>query len=73
MLDRATITPVVFKTWAALTACIDADGKLTHVQPVGADPKAFSADATEIFGVGASLLAGSEIYRLGGGVGPVGR
>ena len=70
MLDRATVEPVVLKTWAALVACLQPDGKLTHVQPVGADPKAFPEDSTEIYGVGALLLAGSEIYRLGGGVIP---
>jgi len=73
MLDRATVEPVVLKTWAALVACLQPDGKLTHVQPVGADPKAFPEDSTEIYGVGALLLAGSEIYRLGGGAVPAAR
>jgi hypothetical protein len=71
LLERATVEPVVLKTWAALVACLQSDGKLTHVQPVGADPKAFPEDSTEIYGVGALLLAGSEIYRLGGGEVPV--
>ena len=52
------------KAWAALVACVAPDGKLTHVQPIGADPKKFDADATEAYGVGAFLLAGSEVYRL---------
>ena len=43
---------------------MDADGKLTHVQPIGADPKHFDADSTEPYGVGAFLLAGSEVYRM---------
>ena len=64
LLDREKYEPAVRKAWAALVACVDADGKLTHVQPVGADPKKFAADATEVYGVGAFLLAGSEIYRL---------
>ena len=71
LLERATVEPVVLKTWAALVACLQSDGKLTHVQPVGADPKAFPEDSTEIYGVGALLLAGSEIYLLGGGAVPV--
>jgi uncharacterized protein DUF4861 len=37
---------------------------LTHVQPIGADPKNFAADSTETYGVGAFLLAGSEVYRM---------
>ena len=66
LLDRAAYEPAARKAWAALTACVQADGKLTHVQPVGADPKAFAEDATEVYGTGAFLLAGSEIYRLAG-------
>jgi hypothetical protein len=37
------------------------------VQPIGADPKNFPEDSTEVYGVGAFLLAGSEIYRFAGG------
>ena len=65
LLDRAQFEPAVHKAWAALVGCVNAEGKLTHVQPVGADPKKFKEDATEVYGVGAFLLAGSEIYRMG--------
>ena len=64
LLERARYGPAVSKAWAALVTCVDANGKLTHVQPIGADPKKFSEDATEVYGVGAFLLAGSEVYRL---------
>ena len=64
LLDRMTFEPVVSKAWAALVACVEADGKLTHVQPIGADPKKFAEDSTEVYGVGSFLLAGSEVYRL---------
>ena len=64
LLDRAKFEPAVRQAWAALVACVDADGKLTHVQPIGADPRKFGEDATEVYGVGAFLLAGSELYRL---------
>ena len=64
LLDRATYEPAVKKAWAALVECVDANGKLTHVQPIGADPKKFAPESTEIYGVGAFLLAGSELYRL---------
>ncbi len=70
LLDRATYQPVALKAWAALTSCVQVDGKLVHVQPVGADPKKFNENATEPYGVGAFLLAGSEVYRLGGGAVP---
>ena len=64
LLDRAAFQPAVEKAWNALNGCVEADGKLKGVQPVGADPKTFPETSTDIFGVGAYLLAGSEVYRL---------
>ncbi|MGH7990129.1 MAG: glycoside hydrolase family 88 protein, partial [Limisphaerales bacterium] len=64
LLDRAAYEPAVQKAWTALVGCVDARGKLTHAQPVGADPKKFNPDSTEIYAVGAFLLAGSEVYRM---------
>jgi hypothetical protein len=64
LLDRAQFEPAVRKAWAALVGCVAEDGKLTHVQPVGADPKKFAEDSTEVYGTGAFLLAGSEVYRM---------
>lgn len=65
-IARAVGLPALLKGWAALNTCVLPDGKLIHVQPIGADPKKFDENATEPYGVGAFLLAGSEIYRLGG-------
>ncbi len=64
LLDAATYKPAVLKAWAGLVSCVDAEGKLTHVQPIGADPKKFPDESTEVYGVGAFLLAGSEVLRL---------
>lgn len=64
LLDRASYGPAVRKAWSPLVACVQPDGKLTHVQPIGADPKSFEDTTTEVYGVGAFLLAGNEIYRL---------
>ncbi len=64
VLDRAQYAPAVRRAWAALVSCVNPDGKLTHVQPVGATPVAFDAGSSEPFGVGAFLLAGSEVRRL---------
>ena len=64
LLDRAQFEPAVRKAWVALVACVAADGKLTHVQPIGADPKKFAEESTEVYGVGAFLLAGSEVYKM---------
>jgi len=64
LLDRARFEPAVCKAWAALVGCVDADGKLTHVQPIGGAPTKFAPDSTRPYGVGAFLLAGSEVYRM---------
>lgn len=64
LLDRATFEPVVRKAWSALAASVQPDGKLTHVQPIGKAPDGFPDDSTEVYGVGAFLMAGSEVFRM---------
>jgi hypothetical protein len=60
--------PGRYEPWCASVAGAggmrDEEGKLEHVQPIGADPKKFDPTHTDVYGVGAFLLAGSEIYRL---------
>jgi hypothetical protein len=65
LLPAERYGPSVRRAWLALAASVKPDGKLTHVQPIGKDPKAFDDDFTDIYGVGAMLLAGSEVYRMG--------
>ena len=67
LLARTTYEPVVRKAWSALVECVTPDGKLEHVQPIGADPKKFLPTDTEVYGTGAFLLAGRELYQLAGG------
>lgn len=64
LLDRGKYLPAVQKAWAGLIRAVHPDGKLGWVQPIGASPKTVTRDMTEVYGVGAFLLAGSEIYRL---------
>jgi rhamnogalacturonyl hydrolase YesR len=64
LLDAKAYKPAVQKAWTALVANVQADGKLTHVQPIGLAPKVFDDNATEVYGVGGFLLAGSEVYRM---------
>lgn len=56
--------PVVKKAWAGLLSHIYQDGRLGCIQPIGAAPGAYTADSSYVYGVGAFLLAGSEIYKL---------
>jgi len=65
LLPKERFGPAVQRAWAALSSAVQADGKLTHVQPVGADPRHFDPASTDVFAVGAFLMAGSEIYRMG--------
>ncbi len=74
LLDRTKFEPAVRKAWAALVDCVAANGKLMHVQPVGGAPTKFAPDSTKPYGVGAFLLAGSEVYRMAvlyGAPGPI--
>lgn len=64
LLDKDTFLPVVTKGWQALVDAVEPDGKLGYVQPIGADPKKVTRDMTEVYGVGAFLLAGNQIYRM---------
>ncbi len=64
LLDAAPYEPAVRRGWQALVGCATPEGKLEHVQPVGADPKKFDPTHNDVFGTGAFLLAGGELYRL---------
>ena len=64
LLDRATFEPLTRRAWAALVECVTPEGRLEHVQPIGADPRKFDPTHSDVYGVGAFLLAGSEMYRL---------
>lgn len=64
LLDRAQMMPVIDKGWQALVNAVEKDGKLGYVQPIGADPKKVTREMTEVYGVGAFLLAGRQIYEM---------
>ncbi len=63
ILDRAAYWPAVKKAWAGMLQHVYADGRLGCIQPVGAAPGAFTETSSYVYGVGAYLLVGSEIYR----------
>jgi rhamnogalacturonyl hydrolase YesR len=64
ILDRETYEPVVLRAWLALSDAVTDEGLLGHVQPVGAAPGDSFPDYTEVYGVGAFLAAGSELYKM---------
>lgn len=67
ILKKETYLPTVRKGWNTLTSHITEDGMLGYVQPIGAAPGKAWADQTEVYGSGAFLCAGSEVYKLFGG------
>jgi len=64
ILDAKQYRPVIEKAWAGLLSHIYQDGRLGSVQPIGAAPGDYTATSSYVFGTGAFLLAGSEVYRL---------
>lgn len=64
LLDKTHYMPVIRKAWLALVSAVGPDGKLGWVQPIGADPANVTRDMTAVYGVGAFLMAGTEIYEL---------
>ena len=62
ILDKKTYWPAVQKAWAGMLTHVYADGRLGAIQPVGAAPGAYTETSSYNYGVGAYLLAGSEIY-----------
>lgn len=63
ILDKATYWPAVLKAWVGMLSHVYADGRLGCNQPVGAAPGAYTETSSYVYGVGAYLLAGSEIYN----------
>lgn len=64
LLDKASFMPAIEKGWKALVDAVEPDGKLGYVQPIGADPRKVTREMTEVYGVGAFLLAGCQIYKM---------
>jgi rhamnogalacturonyl hydrolase YesR len=73
LLDKATYLPVINKAWNAMvTKSVHPNGFLGYVQGTGKEPKDgqpvsyTSMPDFEDYGLGCFLLAGAEMYKLGG-------
>ena len=64
LLDRREFEPHIKSAWRGLVAHIYADGRLGAIQPVSDAPGGFNPTSSYVYGVGAFLMAGSEIYRM---------
>lgn len=66
ILDKEVYQPVVDKSWEYLTTiALQPNGKIGYIQPIGerADQHVVNAETTADFGVGAFLLAASEMVK----------
>jgi rhamnogalacturonyl hydrolase YesR len=64
LLSSESYQPVVDRAWQGLLRAVHTSGKLGWVQQIGSRPKSVSRYDTEVYGVGAFLLAGSEMLKL---------
>ena len=64
VLARSKYVPVMRKAWAGLVHQIYASGRLGNVQQTGDAPAHYLPSSSYNYGVGAFLLAGSQIARL---------
>jgi unsaturated rhamnogalacturonyl hydrolase len=64
ILDAKMYRPVIEKAWGGMVGHIYSDGRLGCIQQTGAEPAPFKATASYTYGVGAFLLAGSEIRAM---------
>lgn len=67
ILSKEKYLPTVISGWNAITSHVTDEGMLGYVQPIGAAPGKAWPDKTEVYGAGAMLSAGSEVYQLFGG------
>ncbi|MGQ1783749.1 glycoside hydrolase family 88 protein [Saccharicrinis sp. GN24d3] len=63
ILDKAMYEPVLLKAWNALEGTVTKEGMVGYVQPVGAAPGLSYPNYTELYGSGAFLCAGTEMYK----------
>jgi len=67
VLDRKIYEPIVGKGWAGLLKHVYADGRLGCIQQTGAEPTPYLPTSSFNYGVGAFLLATSEVRHMAGG------
>jgi len=62
LIDQATVDSVE-KGWSALASVVDEDGMMHWVQQIGKSPDPVAENDTQLYGVGALLLAASEMSK----------
>ncbi|MBE6414010.1 MAG: hypothetical protein E7035_05630 [Verrucomicrobiaceae bacterium] len=62
---------IITKAWQGLKSVVDENYTVGYVQPIGASPDKFSKDTTQLYGIGAFLMASAEIAKLCGATQPI--
>lgn len=66
LLERRKYMPVVSRAWRGMITHVYEDGRLGSIQPIGGEPGKYKPSSSYVYGVGAFLMAGSELSILGG-------
>lgn len=64
LLDRKKYLPIVTKAWRGMLTHVYADGRLGSIQPIGGEPGKYKPSSSYVYGVGAFLMAGSELCEI---------
>ncbi len=64
LLDKETFLPAVRKSWTMLENCLHKNGKFGYVQQIGDQPGNAQFEDEQSYGVGAFVLAGTELMRM---------
>ncbi|MCF8318186.1 MAG: glycoside hydrolase family 88 protein [Haliscomenobacter sp.] len=64
VLPADIFLPKITKAWKALVGCVNYQGMLGYVQPIGASPDKVRAEDFQEYGSGGFLMAGSEMLKL---------
>jgi rhamnogalacturonyl hydrolase YesR len=64
VLDAGEYRPAIYKGWTALARAVNEEGRLGWVQQVSDRPEQVNEADTQFYGVGAFLLAASEVAVL---------
>ena len=64
ILDAKIYRPIIERAWQGMLHHVYADGRLGSIQQTGAEPAYYLAGSSYNYGVGAYLLAASELKRM---------
>ena len=64
ILDRKKYLSVVRRAWRGMLTHVYASGRLGNIQPIGGEPGKYKPSSSYVYGVGAFLMAGSELCQM---------